>query len=613
MGRLGKRGSLLIRSHWRNWDFRCGIFQHSWAGRLSPQYVATVVDIVDSWCIGFRFVDDSDLYRIKMSKYEQYTLLNSGMLFVNRWSTCALSPLWSLKACQGRTWDGPGAEDLHGDRWHVRKGNLFCGKQTWQLWWNFAYGALCVVGNFACIESQVGWLWQMSGYKREQVGLFFFKGLVHCEPDIVNFYKFWFYKLLTSWRVVFWFSFQIKKIKISGDLLLLASPFRIAKGILVFMSGENRLCTPGSFRWHQWFSDLSVRIIKGMCQTYPNVGRKPLIEPTCASDVGIYSYWICNLHLRLCCLWLHKLLLSDYQNLNHIECLFCAIMRFSQLPMRWQRIGGCLPSAFCPTAYRRHSLRSSTFFPRAYWSIGMMASDHCSKKPDHNGSYPWGTGHACSRNRFSYVINLKGPSFIVNTACSASLVALHSAKTHLYHAGGVVSGVLPRLDCLLSESQNPSFSSSNVWSRHCQDPLDGCLVAGISSLPWNVQLRPGWNIPIISNKLRETLEVTNKMWESMQVSTFLLELGLATAKVGSYFAWKHWHELGIAWRCWMPFLSGEQVPCCPSGEDVSASMLRQMATAEGKVVQLQCWSWQVTLPAVGSGFSTALRWETVLC
>eukprot|EP00439_Symbiodinium_sp_Y106_P055127 s1840_g7.t1 len=34
-------------------------------------------------------------------------------------------------------------------------------------------------------------------------------------------------------------------------------------------------------------------------------------------------------------------------------------------------------------------------------------------------------------NRFSYAINLKGPSFIVNTACSASLVALHSAKTHL--------------------------------------------------------------------------------------------------------------------------------------------------------------------------------------
>eukprot|EP00930_Biecheleria_cincta_P069848 TRINITY_DN57531_c0_g1_i1.p1 TRINITY_DN57531_c0_g1~~TRINITY_DN57531_c0_g1_i1.p1 ORF type:complete len:977 (-),score=183.99 TRINITY_DN57531_c0_g1_i1:181-3111(-) len=50
-------------------------------------------------------------------------------------------------------------------------------------------------------------------------------------------------------------------------------------------------------------------------------------------------------------------------------------------------------------------------------------------------------------NRFSYAINLKGPSFIVNTACSASLVALHSAKTHM---------------------------------RMEHDALDGCLVAGIS-------------------------------------------------------------------------------------------------------------------------------------
>jgi len=51
-------------------------------------------------------------------------------------------------------------------------------------------------------------------------------------------------------------------------------------------------------------------------------------------------------------------------------------------------------------------------------------------------------------NRFSYVVNLKGPSFISNTACSASLVAMHSAKVHL---------LFPT------------------------DPLDGCLVAGISA------------------------------------------------------------------------------------------------------------------------------------
>ncbi|CAE8591912.1 unnamed protein product, partial [Polarella glacialis] len=50
-------------------------------------------------------------------------------------------------------------------------------------------------------------------------------------------------------------------------------------------------------------------------------------------------------------------------------------------------------------------------------------------------------------NRFSYAINLKGPSFIVNTACSASLVAMHAAKSHL---------LMPH------------------------DPLDGCVCAGIS-------------------------------------------------------------------------------------------------------------------------------------
>lgn len=58
-----------------------------------------------------------------------------------------------------------------------------------------------------------------------------------------------------------------------------------------------------------------------------------------------------------------------------------------------------------------------------------------------------------------------------------------------------------------------------------------------------------------------------------------------------------------------------QVPCCPSGEDVSASMLRQMATAEGKVVQLQCWvvasdpasSWKWLQYCVAMGDSFVLK------
>lgn len=66
---------------------------------------------------------------------------------------------------------------------------------------------------------------------------------------------------------------------------------------------------------------------------------------------------------------------------------------------------------------------------------------------------------------------------------------------------------------------------------------------------------------------------------------------------------------------------GSQVPCCPSGEDVSASMLRQMATAEGKVVQLQCWvvasdpasSWKWHKYCVAMGDRFALKvWNVML-
>ena len=64
-----------------------------------------------------------------------------------------------------------------------------------------------------------------------------------------------------------------------------------------------------------------------------------------------------------------------------------------------------------------------------------------------------------------------------------------------------------------------------------------------------------------------------------------------------------------------------QVPCCPSGEDVSASMLRQMATVAGKVVQLQCWvvasdpasSWKWLQYSVATGDSFALKvWNVIV-
>ena len=83
---------------------------------------------------------------------------------------CAL-PTVVTEACQGRTWDGPGAEDLHGDRWHARKGNLFCGKKNMtalvKLW---AWGT--VRCREFCMHRKSGWMALAdAGYKREQVGL----------------------------------------------------------------------------------------------------------------------------------------------------------------------------------------------------------------------------------------------------------------------------------------------------------------------------------------------------------------------------------------------------------------------------------------------------------
>jgi len=82
--------------------------------------------------------------------------------------------------------------------------------------------------------------------------------------------------------------------------------------------------------------------------------------------------------------------------------------------------------------------------------VGISGSDwrDCCQVPSANG-----IPETFIANRFSYAINLKGPSFIVNTACSASLVATHSAKIHLLFPA---------------------------------DPLDGCVCAGIS-----LNLSPG--------------------------------------------------------------------------------------------------------------------------
>ena len=98
--------------------------------------------------------------------------------------------------------------------------------------------------------------------------------------------------------------------------------------------------------------------------------------------------------------------------------------------------------ALADAGYKREQVRIDSAHLGVF--VGISGSDwrDVCRAPSANG-----VPETFIANRFSYVINLKGPSFIVNTACSASLVALHSAKTHL----------------IMQE-----------------DPLDGCLVAGIS-------------------------------------------------------------------------------------------------------------------------------------
>ncbi len=52
-------------------------------------------------------------------------------------------------------------------------------------------------------------------------------------------------------------------------------------------------------------------------------------------------------------------------------------MRFSQLPMRWQRIGGMFAERLLPMVCRRHSLRSSTYGPLGWWHrIVALRTDH---------------------------------------------------------------------------------------------------------------------------------------------------------------------------------------------------------------------------------------------
>ena len=80
--------------------------------------------------------------------------------------------------------------------------------------------------------------------------------------------------------------------------------------------------------------------------------------------------------------------------------------------------------------------------------VGQWSSDYAevlARDPEYPALYhTTGIGQAISSNRISYFFNLRGPSFTVDTGCSASLVALHNAvqslrsgETSMSFVGGV--------------------------------------------------------------------------------------------------------------------------------------------------------------------------------
>ena len=66
-------------------------------------------------------------------------------------------------------------------------------------------------------------------------------------------------------------------------------------------------------------------------------------------------------------------------------------------------------------------------------------------------------------NRLSYFFNLKGPSITIDTACSASLVALHLACQSL-KAGECSSAIVAGVNCILNPDMLISMSSMQFLS-----------------------------------------------------------------------------------------------------------------------------------------------------
>ncbi|KAG4444512.1 hypothetical protein IFR05_000103 [Cadophora sp. M221] len=77
--------------------------------------------------------------------------------------------------------------------------------------------------------------------------------------------------------------------------------------------------------------------------------------------------------------------------------------------------------------------------------------------------YMTGAGHSMLANRISYFYNLSGPSYTVDTGCSASLVAVHLACQSL-RAGECKSAVVAGVNCLLDPDPFITMTSMGFLS-----------------------------------------------------------------------------------------------------------------------------------------------------
>ena len=99
--------------------------------------------------------------------------------------------------------------------------------------------------------------------------------------------------------------------------------------------------------------------------------------------------------------------------------------------------------------------------------VGVSSHDYAHRQCNdvaHLDAYA-GTGNAFSiiANRFSYFLNLKGPSVAVDTACSSSLVALHQACTSL-RGGESDLAVAGGVNLALNPELNIVFGLANMLS-----------------------------------------------------------------------------------------------------------------------------------------------------